>query len=611
MIGSFDVETDADGNAVFSTTFMTADIAGQAVTATATDPMGNTSEFAQDIIVASGSGTRLGVPIGDDASSTQIELQTVVAELQNLPAGTTPPTLLLQPSSTDELGWVVAAINALAPPLSQAAPTITITVDLGGGTFQTDTTINAPNGVQVVIQNGTLQGDSPALVVNGGGVALVGLTVLDDTSAPTILVTGGSLVVRDSTIDGSTVADQAAVSITGGAVDLGTSASPGGNTIKIHSGDEFVHNTTENPVPTVGDVFSIDGVAQSAAELSFTGLVSSVNASVLGQKITFTALVRPDNPGDPSPTGAVSFINEATGATLATVNLVAGKAVFSTAALAVGVDDVIASYAGKGRYLTSLDELAQTVNPDPTTTKLSSSANSSASGQSGTFTATVSATAPGNGMPSGTVTFFLDGTTTLGSGTYSLTRTTFTMVVVTRGGFPLDHSSLQVRPQLRGQRRRPAPSVTAYEDGTTTTIVSSVNPSIYGQAATFTATVTTNAPGIGTPTGFVTFSVGSTTLGTALLDGGVATFTTDSPLPIGDNSDQGFVQRRDVDSKTSVATLTQSVGKDSTTTTVATSVNPSVIGQSVTFTAVVAAGAPGNGVPTGTVTFMDATRLGY
>src|SRR5262249_38725691 len=48
-----------------------------------------------------------------------------------------------------------------------------------------------------------------------------------------------------------------------------------------------------------------------------------------------------------------------------------------------------------------------------------------------------------------------------------------------------------------------------------------------------------------------------------------------------------------------------------TTTTLASSASPSVLGRPVTFTATVAAVAPGTGTPTGTVTFSDgATALG-
>jgi len=69
---------------------------------------------------------------------------------------------------------------------------------------------------------------------------------------------------------------------------------------------------------------------------------------------------------------------------------------------------------------------------------------------------------------------------------------------------------------------------------TTTALTSSPNPSTFGQAIAFTATVA--APmGATTPTGTVTFTSGATTLGTAVLSAsGVATFTP-TALPVGVN----------------------------------------------------------------------------
>ena len=49
------------------------------------------------------------------------------------------------------------------------------------------------------------------------------------------------------------------------------------------------------------------------------------------------------------------------------------------------------------------------------------------------------------------------------------------------------------------------------------------------------------------------------------------------------------------------------VSQTSTTTSLTSSANPSVFGQSVTFTATVAAVSPGSGTPTGTVNFLDGT----
>jgi hypothetical protein len=63
------------------------------------------------------------------------------------------------------------------------------------------------------------------------------------------------------------------------------------------------------------------------------------------------------------------------------------------------------------------------------------------------------------------------------------------------------------------------------------TLTSSPNPSTVGQAVTLTAKIT--SPTV-TAMGPVTFTMGQTTLGTAQLSGGKATFTTSS-LPAGSN----------------------------------------------------------------------------
>src|SRR5262249_23741060 len=55
------------------------------------------------------------------------------------------------------------------------------------------------------------------------------------------------------------------------------------------------------------------------------------------------------------------------------------------------------------------------------------------------------------------------------------------------------------------------------------------------------------------------------------------------------------------------AILMQTVNPANTTTSVTSSLNPSGLSQTVSFTATVAAVAPGSGTPTGTVTFLDST----
>jgi hypothetical protein len=62
-----------------------------------------------------------------------------------------------------------------------------------------------------------------------------------------------------------------------------------------------------------------------------------------------------------------------------------------------------------------------------------------------------------------------------------------------------------------------AAAYTVAPAATTSAVVASGNPSIWGQSVTFTATVSVTSPGAGTPTGTVTFKDGSTTLGTGTL----------------------------------------------------------------------------------------------
>ena len=64
----------------------------------------------------------------------------------------------------------------------------------------------------------------------------------------TILVTGGTLILRNDTIQESAGSNQAAISITAGSVDLGTSADPGGNMLNVNGAGELIHNSGANPV---------------------------------------------------------------------------------------------------------------------------------------------------------------------------------------------------------------------------------------------------------------------------------------------------------------------------------------------------------------------------
>ena len=72
---------------------------------------------------------------------------------------------------------------------------------------------------------------------------------------------------------------------------------------------------------------------------------------------------------------------------------------------------------------------------------------------------------------------------------------------------------------------------------TTTTVTSSMNPSLIGQSVTFTATVATVAPGGGTPTGSVQFKLDGSNFGAGVsLSGGAATSISTSTLAVGNHT---------------------------------------------------------------------------
>lgn len=141
---------------------------------------------------------------------------------------------------------------------------------------------------------------------------------------------------------------------------------------------------------------------------------------------------------------------------------------------------------------------------------------------------------------------------------------------------------------------------------TTTTLTSSLNPSIFGEAVTFKATVTSNPSGA--PTGTVNFVHGSTLLGSASVTNGVASITV-SYLSVGTAViNASYVGNTSYLSSNSNA-LSQVVTKATSTTAITSSLNPAQYGKAVTFKATV---TPSHGgTANGTVQFMqNSTVLG-
>jgi hypothetical protein len=233
-----------------------------------------------------------------------------------------------------------------------------------------------------------------------------------------------------------------------------------------------------------------------------------------------------------------------------------------------------------------------------TLVSLASSLSTSAFGQAVTFTATVKP-ASGSGTPTGTVTFN-DGATALGTGTLSGGTATFTTSGLGAGV----HSITAVYGGDANFAGGTSPVVmqTVNKAASSTSVTSSNVTSSRGAAVTFTALVTSSATGI--PKGTVTFQDGTSALGTATLSGGTATFTT-SGLGTGAHSITAIYGGDGNFTGSTSPVLTETIGKAVSSTSVASSNSPSIIGTLVTLTASVM--SPVTGTLTGTVTFQDGT----
>jgi Bacterial Ig-like domain (group 3)/FG-GAP-like repeat/FG-GAP repeat len=271
-----------------------------------------------------------------------------------------------------------------------------------------------------------------------------------------------------------------------------------------------------------------DGTFQGP-QISDTTVSSSSNPGYLTQPITFTATVT-GNRGS-LPRGSVTFKSQlqSTITTLGTVTLNSrGRASLSTSFDSVGVPYITAVYSGDANYDSSSSFLFQSMEKIPTTTALASNLNPSTYGQAVTFRATITHSL--RGTATGTVTFA--GKQKLGIATVSGGTARLTTREVPCGG---PHSILA---KYSGDSTFAASTSPAVEQKVTrarsaTSITSSPNPSVSGQAVTFTATITSPTAA---PTGTVNFKFGATELGAGTLSGsGVATFTT-STLPVGSDS---------------------------------------------------------------------------
>ncbi len=350
-----------------------------------------------------------------------------------------------------------------------------------------------------------------------------------------------------------------------------------------------------------------------------TALNVNPTAADVGQNFTFTATITPTVPQINVPSGTVTFTdnvlrlgtttnlspaaNVMPGTPLNS-GITPGVATYQTTTLVGGTHVISGKYSGDNIFNPSNLPSATIQVGVPVTCSVVGIPDPAYLSQQVTYTATIGSN---SGTATGTVTFFDNNiqlglpATLNGSGVATVNHT-----YTTAGDLGVHTITIQYFGDASHQG---CTTVTPWTENiipapTTTTLVSTPNPSVVSQAVTFTATVTTN---FGTPTGNVTFFDSATPLGApaALNGNGVAVLTT-SVLTPGTHTITAVYAGDTIHAGSTSNAVQQVVNKNPSATVLVSSKNPVVIGTdtTVTFTATVT-GANGLPTPTGTVDFRD------
>jgi uncharacterized membrane protein len=424
--------------------------------------------------------------------------------------------------------------------------TVGLLLGNGDGTFQSVTTYDSGGSGPVSLAIADMNRDGrPDLIVAGcaltgcagkGQVAL--LLHVGNTSTTTTLASSpnpssfGQAVTFNAAVTSKAGTPTGAVKFLDKSTVLGTSTIVNGSASIPYSalvaGSHSITAVYQGSLKFNSSVSAplTQNVKNARAETS-TVVVSSLNPSIRGDAVTFTATVR--SPGGIPPN--YEYVTFRYGLNvLGKAGLIRGIASLTTSSLPAGISTITALYPGDANFASSVSsELLQVINSKTqfrTATTLTSSLNPAIYGQKVTWMATV--TTLGSTVPTGKVNFtsdryFIGAATLNANGVATLTKS-----YLNAGAYPL--TAVYVGDATNG----PSVSVTLNQVVKQTTSKATLSsfpaPSSKGQAVTFTTKITSPTVIV---TGPVTFSVGTTVLGTIqLLGGGYAKFTT-STLPVG------------------------------------------------------------------------------
>lgn len=418
-------------------------------------------------------------------------------------------------------------------------------------------------------------------------------------------ITFGMAVLLSATVSSGFTVPTGTITFYDGVTALGSAVPVNGSGLATLNVPLFSAAASPHSLTAIynGDTNYLTSTSNAISEIvnkanTTTTVMSSAPTSPAGVSITFTATVVGSNGGPVTQT--VQFYSNASplGGPI-TVNG-SGVATYSTSSLSTGSYSITATYSGDSNNNTSTSTpITQVITAEASTTLLTSNMPTVPYGTSGViFTATVSGSL---GTPTGTVQFQDNGSNigtpvTLSGGVaqFALAATQF---------LPGTHPVTAV--YSGDSTYAPDTSNTVFEtiNKLTPTFVvsSSANPSIYGNSVIFFGTASGTQ---GTPTGTVQFIIDSTNFGAPITLVAGSSQTSTSALTAGTHTVSANYSGDTIYNSASVSlSPIQTVSKANTTTSIASSVNPSAKNQFTTFSSTVTSAT--TGTPTGTIQFKD------
>ncbi len=357
--------------------------------------------------------------------------------------------------------------------------------------------------------------------------------------------------------------------------------------------------------------------SQVVAPADTTTIVSSDDpAPSLNAPITYHATIAAVSPATGVPgSGTVSFnVNGSPISGCDVQPVTGGAAQCATRANPAGSPMITAVYTGNGDFNGSTSPgLSQSVATGTSTTAVASNHLTTAYGEDVTFTASLGAVAPASTTPDGgTVSFNLAGTPITGCGTRSVSAgiATCTTTVVPAGMQSI--TAVYSGDSSYGGSTSPPITQTVTKASTSTSLESDNNPSVFSTSVTFTAVVSTVAPGAGTATGSVAFRIAGNDIAgcaTKALDGSAIATCTTSTLPVGTHAVTAvYAATADFAASTS-APVTQVVPQPASTTMVSSSDASPEWNDLVIYTATIAPVSPATSTPAGGVVIFLADGI--